>query len=134
MSRPPLKILIAAGLVALAGSSWFFVFRRVPACSGDGKYMATAQQCRAYGIDARICAEAVEKARAFVLRVAPKSETSLACELAYAECFETPQGGFAPSPSFCLRSPGSSDPAEVRYLEYVSDRMNRRKTREVRVD
>lgn len=134
MTRPPFKVLIVAGLVALAGATWFFAFRRVPACSGDGKYMATASQCRAYGIAADICAEAVAKARALVVRVAPKSESSLACEVLYSECFETPQGGFAPSPSFCLRASGSPEPVEVRYLEYVSDRMNRRKTREVRLD
>lgn len=134
MTRPPFKILLVAGLVALAGATWFFVFRRVPACSGDGKYMATASQCRAYGIEARLCAQAIEKARALAARVAPRSESSLACESLYAECFETPQGGFAPAPSFCLRSSGSSEPVEVRYLEYVSDRMNRRKTHEVRID
>lgn len=133
MARPSFKFIIAAALVALAGATWFFAFRRVPACSGEGKYMATAQQCRAYGLDARLCEAAVEKARALAVRVAPKADTSFACEVLYADCFAGPDGRFTPSPSFCL-APGASEPVEVRYLEYASDRLNRKKAHEVRID
>lgn len=134
MSRFPFKIALAATALAVAGGTWFFAFRRTPACSGDGKYMSTLHQCQAYGLDARMCKEAVEKARALAVRSAPKAATSFDCEVAYSECFQTPDGQFTPAPSFCLRSSSSSEPFEVRYLQYESDRLNRKKTREVRLD
>jgi uncharacterized protein YgiB involved in biofilm formation len=96
--------------------------------------MATLQQCEGYGIDSRVCAEAVEKARAIAARAAPKTATLFDCEFRYAVCFEASPGAFAPSPSFCLKRSDSPEPSEVRYLEYVSDRQNRKKTQEVRID
>lgn len=134
MSQPPFKFILVAAIVAVAGATWFFAFRRAPACSGDGRYMATVQQCRSYGLDAGLCRQAVDKARALAVRVAPKAATSFDCEVLYSECFETPDGRFTPSPSFCLASSGAPEPVEVRYLEYGSDRLNRKKTREVRID
>jgi len=56
------------------------------------------------------------------------------CEVRFSDCFEAPGGGFSPRPSFCLRPDKGAEPQEVRYLEYESDRMNRKKTKEVRVD
>jgi uncharacterized protein YgiB involved in biofilm formation len=133
MARPSLKFIAVAALAVIGGATWFFVLRRAPACSSGGQIMGTVQQCRSYGLDARLCEAAVEKARARVLRTAPTEETSLSCEMRFADCFAAADGRFAPAPSFCL-APGSSEPVEVRYLEYVSDRLNRKKTREVPVD
>jgi hypothetical protein len=55
------------------------------------------------------------------------------CELRFSDCFQNAAGGFSPRPAFCLRAE-SGDPKEVRYLEYESDRRNRKTTKEVRVD
>jgi hypothetical protein len=134
MRRPSFKIVVPVLLLAVAGgATWFFAFRRAPACSGGASYMSTVGQCRAYGLDAAICEKAVEKARAIADRSAPKTEALFDCEVAYSECFQTPDGRFAPTPSFCLGSAGAAEPTEVRYLRYESDRLNRRKTREVRI-
>jgi len=132
MANLPLKTIIVVGLVAAAGTAAFFKYRRVPACSEDGKYMSTVNECQAWGIDTGVCAQAVEKARAAVSRAAPRTETMFQCELRFSDCFENPAGGFSPKPSFCLRQGG--EPTEIRYLEYESDRRNRKKTKEVRVD
>lgn len=128
------KFVIIAVAVVAAGFSAFYAFRRAPVCSGDGKYMATQTDCQAWGFDAEVCKQAIEKARAVVARAAPKSSTMFQCEVRYSDCFEAPDGGFSPRPSFCLRADKGADPLEVRYLEYESDRMNRKKTKEVRVD
>ncbi|WP_159732605.1 DUF1190 domain-containing protein [Methylosinus sp. Ce-a6] len=133
MARPSLTFIAVAGVATLAGAVWFLGFRRTPACTGDGRYMATAQQCRAYGVDAGLCASAVEQARALAVKVAPRTDASFDCEVRFSECFAGPDGRFTPTPSFCL-APGSAQPKEVRYLEYESDRLNRKKTREVRID
>lgn len=133
MARPSLAFIAAAVIATLAGAVWFFGHRRTPACSGDARYMATAQQCRAYGLDAGLCASAVEKARAVAMRAAPRTDASFDCEVRFSECFAGPDGRYTPSPSFCL-APGSAEPKELRYLEYESDRLNRKKTREVRID
>lgn len=128
------KFFIIAVAVVAAGFSAFYAFRRAPVCSGDGKYMATQTDCQAWGFDAEVCKQAIEKARAVVARAAPKTETMFQCEVRFSDCFEAPGGGFSPRPSFCLRPDKGADPLEVRYLEYESDRMNRKKTKEVRVD
>jgi uncharacterized protein YgiB involved in biofilm formation len=128
------KFVIIAVAVVAAGFSAFYAFRRAPVCSGDGKYMATQTDCQAWGFDAEVCKQAIEKARAVVARAAPKSETMFQCEVRFSDCFEAPAGGFSPRPSFCLRPDKGAEPMEVRYLEYESDRMNRKKTKEVRVD
>lgn len=133
MARPSLTFIAVAGVAALAGAVWFFGYRRTPACSGDGRYMATVQQCRAYGVDAGVCASAVEKARALATKVAPRTDAAFDCEVRFSECFAGADGRFTPTPSFCL-APGSAEPKEVRYLEYESDRLNRKKTREIRID
>lgn len=134
MNRPPIKATIFAAILLIGGSALFFMFRRTPACSGDGKYMATMQQCQAYGIDAGVCREAIDKAREIALRAAPKVATLFECESRYTDCFEASGGGFTPIPSFCLKSTASGSPTEVRYLKNVSDRQNRKKAREVRID
>lgn len=136
MNRSPIKAVIFAAILLVGGSALFFAFRRTPACSGDGKYMATMQQCQAYGIETGVCREAIDKAKEIALRAAPKVATLFECESLYTDCFEAPGGRFAPVPSFCLKSSasGSPQPTEVRYLEYVSDRQNRKKAREVRID
>jgi hypothetical protein len=94
--------------------------------------MASVADCQAWGLDAKLCKEAVEKARAVAARAAPKTETMFQCELRFTDCFENPAGGFSPRPAFCLRADG--EPTEIRYLEYESDRRNRKKTKEVRID
>ena len=127
------KFVIIAVAIVAAGFSVFYAVRRSPVCSGDGKYMATQSDCEAWGFAPDICRQAIEKARAVVVRAAPKTETMFQCELRFSDCFQAPEGGFSPRPSFCLR-PNDADPLEVRYLEYESDRMNRKKTKEVRVD
>jgi uncharacterized protein YgiB involved in biofilm formation len=133
MARPSLRFVAAASLVVIGGATWYFVLRRTPACASGGALVATAQQCRGMGFDAAVCAAAVEKARALALRAAPKQDTSFACEVLYSECFAGPDGRFTPSPSFCL-APGATEPSEIRYLEYGSDRLKRKKLQEVRLD
>jgi uncharacterized protein YgiB involved in biofilm formation len=134
MQAPPVKTLIVLLLLILGGAGLFWKFRRTPACSGDGKYMSTLSECRAWNVDPELCKEAIAKAREITARVAPKSESSFKCETRFSDCFEAPDGGFVPRPSFCLRPDKGAQPSEIRYLEYESDRMNRKKTREVRVD
>ncbi|WP_400765782.1 DUF1190 domain-containing protein [Methylosinus sporium] len=133
MARPSFAFIAVAGIATLAGAVWFFGYRRTPACTGDGRYMSTVQQCRAYGLDAELCASAVEKARELAAKAAPRADTSFDCEVRFSECFAGADGRFTPAPSFCL-APGSAEPKEVRYLEYESDRLNRKKTREIRID
>lgn len=135
MKKPPVKIFVISAALAIAVFAYVFANRRMPACEGDGKYMSTAVECQQWGLDAAVCSAAVEKARKIVSDRAPKHETLFQCELRYSDCIEAEGGGFAPKPSFCLRGEGgNSDPVEVRYLQWESDRMNRRKTREVRID
>lgn len=132
MSNTPLKYVIVLVALIAAGFSVFYALRRSPVCAGDGKYMATQRDCEAWGVSAGLCKEAIEKARAIVARAGPKTETMFQCELRFTECFEAPGGGFSPQPSFCLRA--DNEPSEIRYLEYESDRMNRKKAKEMRVD
>ncbi|WP_227967516.1 DUF1190 domain-containing protein [Methylocystis sp. WRRC1] len=133
MATRGLTIVVIGVALAAAGFSAFYAMRgRTPACAGGGKYMSTLNDCKAWGIAADVCAQAVEKARAVAARAAPKTETMFQCEVRFSECFENPAGGFTPRPSFCL-NPGG-DPTEVRYLEYESDRRNRKTTKEVRID
>ncbi len=136
MNKPPIKTLFALAILIVGGGGLFLTFRRTPACSGDGKYMSTLQQCKAYGVSESMCREAIDKAKQVALRAAPKTATSFQCESAFSDCFETPTGEFTPTPSFCLRLSESGAPvtSEVRYLEMTSDRMNRKKAREVRID
>ncbi len=135
MAGARLKYFIVLAVVAAAGAAIFFAKRRVPVCEADGKYMAaTASDCQSWGYPEGVCKEAIETARAAVVRVAPKSETSFQCEVRFADCFQNAAGGFSPQPSFCLRAETGAEPKEIRYLEYESDRRNRKKTKEVRVD
>ena len=132
MARPPVKpILIALAVIAAAGSI-FLMKRRVPACSGEGKFMSTRAECQAWGVAPEVCETAIAKARDVLARSAPKMETMFKCELRFSDCFENPAGGFSPRPSFCLKADG--EPTEIRYLEYESDRRNRKQTKEVRVN
>jgi len=132
MASTPLKIIIVLVALAAAGFSFFYARRSAPACSEEGKYMASVADCQAWGLDAALCKQAVEKARAVAARAAPKTETMFQCELRFSDCFENPAGGFTPRPAFCLRADG--EPREIRYLEYEADRRNRKKTKEVRID
>jgi uncharacterized protein YgiB involved in biofilm formation len=128
------RFVIIAVALAAAGFSAFYAFRRSPVCSADGKYMATQSDCEAWGFAPDLCKQAIEKARTIVARAAPKSETMFQCEVRFSDCFQAPEGGFSPRPSFCLRPNANAEPLEVRYLEYESDRRNRKTTKEVRVD
>lgn len=135
MSRLPSKAFIFVAVLVLAGFAAFFALRRTPACSGDGKFMATVGECRAWGVDEAVCKGAVDAARAAAAKAAPKSATMFECEVRFSDCFEAPEGGFVPRPSFCLKSTDKgAQPTQMRYLEYVSDRMNRKKTREIPFD
>jgi uncharacterized protein YgiB involved in biofilm formation len=136
MSNPPIKTLVVLAILIASGIGLFLTFRRTPACSGDGKYMSTLPQCQAYGVSESVCREAIDKAKQVALRAAPKSATLFQCESLYSDCFQTPTGEFTPTPSFCMRLSPSGAPiaSEVRYLEMTSDRMNRRKAHEVRID
>ncbi|QGM98195.1 DUF1190 domain-containing protein [Methylocystis parvus] len=132
MPSTQLKILVVLVALAAAGFSYFYAHRTAPACLEGGKYMASVADCQAWGFDAALCRQAVEKARAVAARAAPKTDTMFQCELRFTDCFESPNGGFSPRPAFCLRADG--EPRETRYLEYESDRRNRKKTKEVRID
>jgi len=133
MKKPPVKIFVALAAIALAVFAWSFTHRRISACSGEGKYMSTVGECERWGIAAETCANAVEAARKLVSQKGPKHEKLFDCELRYSDCIEGIDGGYVPKPSFCLR-PDQVSPSEVRYLTFDSDRMNRRKTREVPID
>ncbi|MGA8169617.1 MAG: DUF1190 domain-containing protein [Methylocystis sp.] len=133
MGRTPSKKFIFAAVLAVAGLSAFVATRRAPACGGGGKIMSTQGECASWGFDATTCKTAVEKARASAVRATPRLDNSIQCETRFTDCFEAPDGGFHPKPSFCLRQSAqqSAEPLEMRYLEYESDRMSRKKTREV---
>lgn len=132
MVNTPVKpILIALVVAALAGSI-FLMKRRVPVCSGEGKFMSTRAECQGWGIASEVCEKAIAQAREVSARAAPKTETMFQCELRFSDCFENSAGGFSPRPSFCLKADG--EPTEVRYLEYESDRRNRKLTKEVRIN
>jgi uncharacterized protein YgiB involved in biofilm formation len=133
MSRMPSKKFIFAAILAMAGLGLFVATRRAPACHGDSKIMSSQSDCLSWGFDAATCKAAVEKARAAAARATPRLDDSLQCETQFTECFEAPEGGFHPKPSFCLRASAkeTAEPLEMRYLQYESDRMNRKKTREV---
>lgn len=133
MSASPFKLILILVVLAAGGFSIFYATKgRAPACEGGGKYMSTLTECRAWGLDASICATAIENARTIAGRAAPKTETMFQCETRFSDCFENPAGGFTPRPSFCLKS--SAEPSELRYLEFEADRRNRRVTKEVRIN
>ena len=94
--------------------------------------MSTLSECRAWNLEETLCSAAIDNARAIAARAAPKSETMFQCETRFSDCFENPAGGFTPKPSFCLKS--TSEPSEIRYLEFEADRRNRRITKEVRIN
>jgi hypothetical protein len=134
MALPIGKFLSGAALLTLGAFAVYYGFRRPATCAGDGLLVATQTGCVALGLDAANCKSAIEKARAVAARAAPRHESSFQCELQYSECFEA-GGSFVPRPSFCLRKDDkTATPSEIRYLEYVSDRQNRRTTKEVRIE
>lgn len=94
--------------------------------------MSTQAECQAWGFESGVCENAVARAREALVGAAPKTETMFQCELRFSDCFENPAGGYSPRPSFCLKADGA--PTEVRYLEYESDRRNRKQAREVRIN
>lgn len=129
------KIFVILAVAFTASIAVYYATRRAPACAGDGKKMSTQAECQAWGIDVAVCKDAIAKARETTARAAPKSETQLQCETRFTDCFAIAGGGFAPVPSFCLRKTDKGDEVtEIRYLTYEADRMNRRKTIEVRID
>lgn len=132
MVKSPFKTFLIVLALGTAGYVMYNVRKTTPACAKDGKYMSSLADCQAWGVDSAVCKAAVEKARAVAVRAAPKAETMFQCELRFSDCFESPEGGFTPRPAFCLRPDG--EPSEIRYLEYESDRRNRKKTKEVRID
>lgn len=132
MSKAPIKTIVIVAALVVGGVSLFYAKRRTPACAEGGKYMSTLSECQAWGVDAAVCGPAVEKARAVAARAAPKTDTEFQCELRFSDCFANPAGGFSPRPSFCLRPDGQ--PSEIRYLEFESDRRNRKVTKEVRIE
>ncbi len=133
MSSNHLKTAVIVTAIVAGGFSVFYAFRaRPPVCAENGKYMSTKAECQAWGLPADACAQAIDKARAVAAKAAPKTETMFQCELRFSDCFANPDGGFTPTPSFCLR-PGA-EPSEIRYLEYESDRRNRKTTKEVRIN
>jgi uncharacterized protein YgiB involved in biofilm formation len=134
---PSGTVKVAGGLLFLvaAGAGLFWKFHRTPACSGDGQLMSTLNECQSWGVNAEICKDALAKAKEAATRAAPRSESSIQCEVRFSDCFEAPEGGFYPRPSFCLRpAQTGAQPNEIRYLEYESDRLNRKKTREIRIN
>lgn len=133
MTSSPFKLILIVAALAAGGFSIFYATRgRTPACSDNGKYMSTVADCKTWGLTEDACAAAVAKARAVAVRAAPKAATALECEMRFADCFDNGAGGFTPRPSFCLKSDG--EPSEIRYLEYQSDRRNRKTTREVSIN
>ncbi|MFY9628788.1 MAG: DUF1190 domain-containing protein [Methylocystis sp.] len=136
MPRLPSMKFILAVVIAIAALGAFIATRRTPACGADGKIMSTQSDCQAWGFDAATCKAVVEKARMIAIRAAPRLDNSIQCETQFTDCFEAQDGGFYPKPSFCLRGSGkeASEPTELRYLQYESDRMNRKKTREVPIN
>lgn len=133
MIKAPSKMFILAVLLAAGALGLFVATRRAPACGGDGKIMSTQAECASWGFGAQTCKAAVEKARAIAVRAAPRIENAMQCETQFTDCFASHDGGFYPRPAFCLRAVagGVSEPFDLRYLEYESDRMNRKKTHEV---
>jgi uncharacterized protein YgiB involved in biofilm formation len=135
MNGRPVKTLIFIVVLAVAAAAAFFTYRRTPVCAGDAKYMSSLKDCQSYGLDAGLCKDVVEKARVAVARAAPKSTTQTQCELQFSDCFQTADGAYVATPSFCLKTDGKSaaEPSEVRYLAFDSDRLARKKAREVRI-
>lgn len=134
MAYAPPKYMIVAGLVVAVAIGVALSRRRMPACEADGKYMSSITECQAFGFAADICKQSVDKARAAIENAGPKTETMFQCELRFTECFQNAAGTFSPRPAFCLRADGGAEPKEVRYLEYGSDRRNRKTMTEVRID
>jgi uncharacterized protein YgiB involved in biofilm formation len=133
MIKIPSKIFIAAALLAAGALGLFVATRRPPACGGEGKIMSTQAECASWGFDKETCKTAIERARAAAERSAPRIENAIQCETQFTDCFASQSGGFYPRPSFCLRASaaGASEPFDLHYLEYESDRMTRKKTHEV---
>ncbi|HMK90555.1 MAG TPA: DUF1190 domain-containing protein [Methylocystis sp.] len=133
MAKVPSKFFIGAALLVAVLLGAYVATRRAPACGGDGKIMSTQAECLSWGVDAAACKAAIEKVRAIAERAAPRVANAIQCETQFTDCFESPNGGFYPRPAFCLRATanGASEPFDLRYLEYESDRMNRKKTHEV---
>lgn len=133
--RLSLKTFAFVGLLAVAGLAAFYATRRTPACASGGQLMSTLRECEAWGSDAATCKDSLEIAKQAVAKAAPRSDTQFKCEVRFSECIALSANSFVPRPSFCLRKTDKgAQPTEIRYLEYESDRLNRKKAREVRVD
>jgi hypothetical protein len=129
---PSRGFIIAAALVAAALTA-FVMTRRTPACGGKGQIMSTISECKSWGFDASTCEAVVGKARAIAKRVTPALDNSVKCETQFTDCFKADDGAYHPIPSFCLQqgATAAAEPTDLHYLEYESDRMNRKKTHEV---
>jgi uncharacterized protein YgiB involved in biofilm formation len=132
MANSPLKIIALLVALAAVGFSFYYARRTAPACAAGGKFVSSLSDCQAWGFSADACKQAVEKARAVAARAAPKTENQFQCELRFTDCFANPAGGFTPSPAFCLAA--DNEPKEIRYIEYESDRRNRRQTKSVPIN
>jgi uncharacterized protein YgiB involved in biofilm formation len=129
------KIFAVVGLLAIAGLSVFYATRRTPACAGGGQLVSTQRECEASGSDPATCKAALELAKQAVAKAAPQTDTQFKCEIRFSECLGLAADAFVPRPSFCLKKTDKgAQPTEIRYLEYESDRLNRKKAREVRID
>jgi uncharacterized protein YgiB involved in biofilm formation len=129
----PSKGFIIAAVVVAAGFAIFVSTRRQPACGGNGQIMSTVSECKSWGFDEATCRAVVGKARAIAQRATPSMDNSVKCETQFTDGFKAEDGAYHPIPAFCLRQPASagSEPTDMHYLEYESDRQNRKKTHEV---
>jgi uncharacterized protein YgiB involved in biofilm formation len=129
---PSRGFIIAAALVVAAFAA-FVMTRRTPACGGKGQIMSTISECKSWGFGASTCEAVVGKARAIAQRATPGLDNSVKCETQFTDCFKSDDGAYHPIPSFCLQQGATTaaEPTDLHYLEYESDRMNRKKTHEV---
>ena len=129
----PSKLFIVLAALAAAALAAFVMTRRAPACGGNGQIMSSVGECKSWGIDFELCKAAVEKARAVAEKATPGFDNSVKCETRFTDCFKAADESYHPLPAFCLKTPATaaSEPFDLHYLEYESDRMNRKKTHEV---
>lgn len=129
----PSKTFIVLAILVASAFTGFVMTRRAPACGGDGQIMSSVGECKSWGFDAEVCKAVVAKARAVAQRATAGLDNSVKCETQFTDCFKAEDGAFHPLPAFCLRAPATaaSEPFDLHYLEYESDRQSRKKTHEV---
>jgi uncharacterized protein YgiB involved in biofilm formation len=133
MIAAPSKLFIALAVLAAAALTAFVMTRRAPACGGQGQIMSSVGECKSWGVDAEVCKAAVGKVRAIAQKATPSFDNSVKCETRFTDCFKASDDAYHPLPAFCLKTPATaaSEPFDLHYLEYESDRMSRKKTHEV---